>query len=219
MVANVSSDRAMMQDQDGVEVSIEIVLDSTIKKIQNCPNSFLQISVTVSAELKPPSSIHYCLNKTDKTKRLIEFVLRRMNEHDDRVPMTSSAGGISTGDVSVAESDPLNEFVCSICDLVAPYEHFSNLPPKRASKKIKFREECYSVMDPFRPPNQRLPLVVGGKCSECERDVCMACSLYYSRRFCVKCVRKYREEFPKELSKEIGKLDDHYKGNGTINKT
>ena len=84
-----------------------------------------------------------------------------MNEHDDRVPMTSSTGGISTGDVSVAESDPLNEFVCSICDLVAPYEHFSNLPPKRASKKIKFREECYSVMDPFRPPNQRLPLVVG----------------------------------------------------------
>ena len=138
-----------------------------------------------------------------------------MNEHDDRVPMTSSTGGISTGDVSVAESDPLNEFVCSICDLVAPYEHFSNLPPKRASKKIKFREECYSVMDPFRPPNQRLPLVVGGKCSECERDVCMACSLYYSRRFCVKCVRKYREEFPKELSKEIGKLDDHYKGRGT----
>ena len=32
MEVNVSSDQAMMQDQDGVEVSIEIVLDSIIKK-------------------------------------------------------------------------------------------------------------------------------------------------------------------------------------------
>ena len=42
-------------------------------------------------------------------------------------------------------------------------------------------------------------------------------SLYYSGRFCVKCVRKYREEFPKELSKEIGKLNDHYKGRESQN--
>ena len=70
-----------------------------------------------------------------------------MSEHDDRVPIASSSGGgIVSGDVSVAESEPLNEFVCSICDMSAPYELFSNKPPKRCSKKIKFREECYSVM-------------------------------------------------------------------------
>ena len=41
--------------------------------------------------------------------------------------------------------------------------------------------------------------------------VCLQCSLYYSRRFCVKCVRKYREEFPPELKKEITRLDDRYR--------
>ena len=64
MVVNVSSDRAMMQDQDGVEVSIEIVLDSIIKK--KLPKFFLSKYLTISAH--PPSSIRYCLNKTDKTK-------------------------------------------------------------------------------------------------------------------------------------------------------
>ena len=66
MVANVSSDRAMMQDQDGVEVSIEIVLDSIIKKKTKLPKFFLSKYLTISAQ--PPSSIRYCLNKTDKTK-------------------------------------------------------------------------------------------------------------------------------------------------------
>ena len=41
--------------------------------------------------------------------------------------------------------------------------------------------------------------------------VCLQCSLYYSRRFCVKCVRKYRDEFPRELKKEIARLDERYR--------
>lgn len=40
--------------------------------------------------------------------------------------------------------------------------------------------------------------------------VCLECSLFFSRRFCVKCVRKYKSEFPKELDREIGKLLAHY---------
>ena len=42
---------------------------------------------------------------------------------------------------------------------------FSDEPPKRASRKIRYREKCYSLMDPFRPPNERLPLVIGAPCS------------------------------------------------------
>ena len=64
MEVNVSSDQAMMQDQDGVEVSIEIVLDSIIKK--KLLKFFLSKYLTISAQ--PPSSIRYCLNKTDKTR-------------------------------------------------------------------------------------------------------------------------------------------------------
>ena len=59
-----------------------------------------------------------------------------------------------------------NEFICEICGLVAPYEVFSSKPPERGvTKKIKYREKCYITKDPFRPPNERLPLVVGGQCS------------------------------------------------------
>ena len=65
MEVNVSSDQAMMQDQDGVEVSIEIVLDSIIKKTK-LPKFFLSKYLIISAQ--PPSSIRYCLNKTDKTR-------------------------------------------------------------------------------------------------------------------------------------------------------
>ena len=47
--------------------------------------------------------------------------------------------------------------------------------------------------------------------SECDRKmVCLQCSLFFSRRFCCRCVKKYKSEFPKELDKEITKLLNHY---------
>ena len=112
-------------------------------------------------------------------------------EHDDRTPIASSSG-LQSSDVAVVDAKAngstlhksymyitvifkiysklnfdtaLNEFKCSICELTAPYETFSDEAPKKCSKKIRFREKCYSMLDPFRPPNQRLPLVVGGICS------------------------------------------------------
>ena len=118
-------------------------------------------------------------------------------EHDDRTPIIASNGGLQSGDVSVAVGkglssyvcnilDPrkilrelipaLNEFKCTICQLTAPYEVFSTEPPKKCSRKIRFREKCYSMLDPFRPPNQRLPLVVGGQCSGTETIVHLSLS-------------------------------------------
>ena len=86
-------------------------------------------------------------------------------EHDDRVPSTSS-GLTSAAEESVNTGDVQHEFVCDICGLTAPYEVFSSDPPQRGvTRKIKFREKCYSTKDPFRPPTDRLPLVVGAPCS------------------------------------------------------
>jgi len=87
------------------------------------------------------------------------------SEHDDRIPTTSS-GGINTAEESVNTGEVLNEFICDICGLTAPYETFSTDPPQRGiTRKIKFREKCYSTKDPFRPPTDRLPLVIGAPCS------------------------------------------------------
>jgi len=97
-------------------------------------------------------------------------------EHDDRTPIIASNSGLQSGDVSVAVGKALNEFKCTICELTAPYEVFSTEPPKKCSRKIRFREKCYSMLDPFRPPNQRLPLVVGGQCSGTETIVHLSLS-------------------------------------------
>lgn len=87
-----------------------------------------------------------------------------MNEHDDRVPSTPA--DVQNSQESVNTGDVLNEFACQICGLTAPYESFSTTPPERGvTRKIKFREKCYSTRDPFRPPTDRLPLVIGAACS------------------------------------------------------
>ena len=85
-------------------------------------------------------------------------------EHDDRVPLPESSG-LSKTIESVTDAKPMLEFTCEICQITAPYEHYSHESPKGASKKIKFHEKCYNLLDPFRPPRQRLVLVVGAACS------------------------------------------------------
>ena len=86
------------------------------------------------------------------------------SEHDDRVPSTSSE--LPIAEESVGQGNVQQEFVCDICGLTAPFETFSkNVPDRGVTKKIKYREKCYITRDPFHPPNERLPLVVGAPCS------------------------------------------------------
>jgi hypothetical protein len=83
-----------------------------------------------------------------------------------------------------------------------------NLPIRHGKFPRKFSKKIFTALffcENFEK-NQNITLYL-----ECEREmVCLECSLFFSRRFCVKCVRKNKSEFPKELNKDISKLETNY---------
>ena len=96
--------------------------------------------------------------------------LWKVSENSIRRPLIfcnffSNFSSIFRAEESVTDAKPMLEFTCEICSITAPYEHYSHDSPKSCSKKIKFHEKCYNLPDPFRPPRQRLVLVVGAACS------------------------------------------------------
>ncbi|XP_071510790.1 cysteine-rich DPF motif domain-containing protein 1-like [Diadema antillarum] len=96
-------------------------------------------------------------------------------------------------------------FECSLCSFTCPYDYYGRKPG--FLKSIVLLEEAYVMRDPFTPENRHL--TVGGSCSVCNRTVCVGkdCSVFYTRRFCVDCVMKNLEEFPKEICQEFSKKD------------
>ncbi|XP_042523283.1 cysteine-rich DPF motif domain-containing protein 1 isoform X2 [Dipodomys spectabilis] len=64
-------------------------------------------------------------------------------------------------------------------------------------------EESYVMKDPFTTDKGRF-LVLGARCSVCSRLVCVGpeCSLFYSKRFCLPCVRKNVGAFPQEIQRD-----------------
>uniref|UniRef100_A0A8I3NAD7 Cysteine-rich DPF motif domain-containing protein 1 n=2 Tax=Canis lupus familiaris TaxID=9615 RepID=A0A8I3NAD7_CANLF len=67
-------------------------------------------------------------------------------------------------------------------------------------------EESYVMKDPFTPDKDRF-LVLGSRCSLCSRLVCVSpeCSLFYSKRFCLPCVRDNMDAFPQEIRQDLEK--------------
>ena len=59
----------------------------------------------------------------------------------------------------------------------------------------EFAEEGYFSVDAFSKGRRR-PLLLGAKCSGCTRDVCVAstCSVYQTRRLCVRCATLHKPE-------------------------
>lgn len=90
-------------------------------------------------------------------------------------------------------------FQCSLCTLKEPYLYFGKQPP--FNTKIKFKENCYIMKDPFSPPNKYQFLILGSKCSVCSNDVCPGpeCSIYFTRRFCTRCLRENLDAFPPQI--------------------
>ncbi|XP_026963787.1 cysteine-rich DPF motif domain-containing protein 1 isoform X1 [Sagmatias obliquidens] len=87
-------------------------------------------------------------------------------------------------------------------------------------------EESYVMRDPFTPNKDRF-LILGSRCSVCGRLVCVGpvgkpraagaafplslwlgphdCSLFYSKRFCLPCVRENIDAFPQEIQQDLEK--------------
>ncbi|NXX41310.1 CDPF1 protein, partial [Tricholaema leucomelas] len=102
------------------------------------------------------------------------------------------------------EIQPAREFTCQLCDLTAPYTYYGQKPPNAHSLVIL--EDSYVMKDPFTPDKSRF-LILGSHCSLCGRSVCVdaECSLFYSKRFCLPCVKKNLKAFPLEIQEDIAK--------------
>ncbi|XP_018543043.1 cysteine-rich DPF motif domain-containing protein 1 isoform X2 [Lates calcarifer] len=70
----------------------------------------------------------------------------------------------------------------------------------------KLLEECFVTKDPFTPDKEKF-LVLGSTCSLCSLCVCVGsdCSLFYTKRFCMKCVNKHLDQFPHQVQAELAK--------------
>ncbi|CAF0882050.1 unnamed protein product [Adineta ricciae] len=119
-------------------------------------------------------------------------------------------------------------FQCSLCPFYAAYDRYdsqyiddSNLPTTQSSRSkkdssltINLLEKVYLLRDPFVAMKEKdkedqsklSSVILGGLCSVCSCPICVHsdCSVFYTRRFCLRCVAKYQAEFPREVLDEIG---------------
>ncbi|XP_029062459.1 cysteine-rich DPF motif domain-containing protein 1 isoform X2 [Monodon monoceros] len=103
-----------------------------------------------------------------------------------------------------AERRPLGVFECQLCALTAPYSYVGQQPP--GTQSVVLLEESYVMRDPFTPDKDRF-LILGSRCGSCGRLVCVGpeCSLFYSKRFCLPCVRENIDAFPQEIQQDLEK--------------
>ncbi|NXQ10348.1 CDPF1 protein, partial [Peucedramus taeniatus] len=67
-------------------------------------------------------------------------------------------------------------------------------------------EEAYVMNDPFTP-DEDMFLIIRSLCSLCSRAVCVgtARSLFYSKNFCLPCVKENLKVFPLEIKEDMDK--------------
>lgn len=109
----------------------------------------------------------------------------------------------------VKKEEPIKKipFSCSICGISEKCHYLGTKPPF-CKAFIEFEEECFVIIDPFTPRQSRTAsnfLVIGGVCSHCKEEVCVECSIYFTKRFCMKCSEFNINEFPKEIQGKIVK--------------
>ncbi|XP_062599587.1 cysteine-rich DPF motif domain-containing protein 1-like [Saccostrea cucullata] len=65
-------------------------------------------------------------------------------------------------------------------------------------------EEAFVVKDPFSADGGMITL--GSSCCICGARVCLSqgCSLFYTKRFCLTCVKRNMKEFPMEITEKLG---------------
>ncbi|XP_070710188.1 cysteine-rich DPF motif domain-containing protein 1 [Pempheris klunzingeri] len=99
---------------------------------------------------------------------------------------------------------PQKTFTCHLCGLSSPFTYYGQKPPN--TRAIVLLEECFVTKDPFSPDKEKF-LVLGSSCSLCSTSVCVGsdCSLFYTKRFCMRCVNKHLDQFPHQIQAELAK--------------
>ena len=105
----------------------------------------------------------------------------------------------------ISKRNEKKEFICSICGTSFSYERYGKC--KDAKANLYMLEDVFSMRDPFSMRNT-FPLILGGICTICSRNICMdtTCSLFYTKRFCTDCVKSNVKDFPDEIRRDIFKL-------------
>jgi len=104
-------------------------------------------------------------------------------------------------------------FHCAACGMTERCDYFGR-QPRRFLKSIMFLEDCYVLEDPFgsglggEEEGGDKFIVLGSHCVVCGDCVCQAaaCSVFYTKRFCVSCVRQNADKFPQEVVGKLPKL-------------
>lgn len=102
-------------------------------------------------------------------------------------------------------STVIKEFECSQCGDIFKYRMFSKGKQHRNDTQQCFLlEEAFHMDDPFEE-SSKLPFVVGGVCYVCSKAVCIdiKCSNFYTKRFCLSCIKEKSKFFPKEILKDV----------------
>ena len=100
------------------------------------------------------------------------------------------------------------QFECSLCGLCEMCHYFGSSPPF-VKNCLELTEECFVMLDPFSAYNPKTAnrfIVLGAACSGCGLTVCVECSIYFTRRFCVKCAQFHINEFPQDVQSRIVKV-------------
>lgn len=107
---------------------------------------------------------------------------------------------------SVRESKEIaaGVFTCTYCLLQERFDFKGAKPP--FARQIIYSEDCYVMKDPFSLPNRGEVLVLGGDCNFCNKPVCLACSIYFGKRFCLKCALSNIHHLPPQLHQKIKNL-------------
>lgn len=107
-----------------------------------------------------------------------------------------------------AVQDPkeiINEiFRCSCCSLEERF-NFKGIKAPFA-RQLSYLEECYIMKDPFSLPNKGEVLVLGADCNFCKKPVCLECSIYFGKRFCLKCALCNIQNLPSQLHSKVNNL-------------
>ncbi|XP_053506278.1 cysteine-rich DPF motif domain-containing protein 1 [Ictalurus furcatus] len=105
---------------------------------------------------------------------------------------------------------PTGTFTCELCELSTDYTFYGRKPPN--TRAIGLLEDCYGIRDPFTPDRDKF-LILGSKCSLCKKTVCVGtdCSIFYTKRFCLPCVREHLEQFPEQIRIELKKKKTAWK--------
>ncbi|XP_062347557.1 cysteine-rich DPF motif domain-containing protein 1 [Cinclus cinclus] len=102
------------------------------------------------------------------------------------------------------EVETPGEFKCELCEFSAPYTSYGWMPPN--SITLVLLEKAYVMKVPVTPDKDKF-LITGSHCSLCSRAVCVGtdCSLFYSKSFCLPCVKENLNTFPLEIKEDMDK--------------